>query len=215
MERMRQADGDIEKEYDAERRHQFLDIISACRIQLESLSSDSVPVAVPGPGTIDVSHQPHVFRISHDIVKLVSESNKRDNSDVVLVRGGLAPHDSGIRPAGVVLVVDANAHADPEVGEGERIRAEGTVVLPPRARRGVDDPGLDDQVGGVDAARQRHLVDGDDLAVDTLDLDEDTVSHCDSLSLPRGDCRPPLFEAKATYDSLYHTRRGLNRQRET
>lgn len=60
----------------------------------------------------------------------------------------------------------------------------------------VVDDGVDDgvEVVVVDLV----VVVEDDLGVD-LDLES---SHDRLLPLPRGDYRPPLFEAKATYDSL-------------
>lgn len=92
----------------------------------------------------------------------------------------LTRHDGGeaaIEPRESTHLVDPDSLSDMKVGQSQCSRVERvTVPLLSRPRRDVDDPGLDDQVGGVDAARQRHLIDGDDLAVAVLDRDDD-VSH--------------------------------------
>ena len=161
----------------------FSDIVSACRIQL-SVSDRSVPGAVPDLGTRDVPHQPHVFGISHDIVRLISELNKRDDDVVVLVGGGGAHHHGTVRIAGVVLVVDSDVHPDPKVGEHESVRVERAALpLPSRARRDVDDLDLSDELVAEFVGGDGNLVDGDELVVDVSDRDDDVGGHDRPLSL--------------------------------
>ena len=183
MERMRQADGDIERKHDVRGDINSSDIVSACRIQ-PSLSSNSVPEAIPDLETRDVSHQPHVFGVPSDIVRLFPELNKGNDDIAVLVGGGLAHHHGTVRPAGVVLVVDSDVHPDPKVGEHESVRVERAALpLPSRARRDVDDLDLSDELVAEFVGGDGNLVDGDELVVDVSDRDDDVGGHDRPLSL--------------------------------
>ena len=61
-----------------------------------------------------------------------------------------------------------------------------------------------------------NVVDSNDdlfVTVRLLDSDGDSAGHDGPLSRPRGDCRLPPSGGKLRAILLYHTRRGLNRQR--
>ena len=74
---------------------------------------------------------------------------------------------------------------------------------------------LDDVVGGGVVGDDLDLtVDGFAIDGDALDSDDNNGSHDRLLPLPRGDCRLPWFEAKATRNSLI-TRDEVSTAKET
>ena len=189
---MRQADGDMKRKYDV-KTTSISQTSSACRIQL-SLSGNSVPRTVPDAAA-PTGRESHVCDKAHLVLHVVGDD--RDGLESQVVRGGLPHHDGrvGPHPRATARVVDMDPHADPEVGQGERIRVERTparVLMWTRPDLDSGDRG-GHAVSGV--ARQGDLVDGNDVAVLVSDLDDNDVFHRRLLSLPRGDCRPPRFEA--------------------
>ena len=190
MERMRQADGDMKKKYDAERRHQFYRYRLLAAFARRSLSG-SVPDSVPDVPS-SAGRQPHIGREPEFVLEIVGDDD-RDDLESQVIGGGRTHHDGlvTLHPRAVARVVDMDSHADPEVSNSECVGVERVTLRPPRPRRDVDDLDRGVQVVDVDVVAERHLIDGDEL-VAVLDLDDDLGGHYyGSSQLPRGECRPP------------------------
>ena len=206
---MRQADGDMKRKYDVRGDINFSDIVCLPHSR-RSLSGD-VPDSVPDT-TAPTGREPHIGREPEFVLEIVGDD--RDGLESQVVRGGLPHHGGrvGPRPRAVARVVNPDLHADPEVGQSQRLWVERVTLRPSRPRRGVDNLEFGDELVGGD--RDSNLVDGNDVAaVLVSDLDDDDL-HVVPFQLPRGECHlPPSWRIQARMILLYHTRRGLNRQR--
>ena len=203
MERMRQADGDIEK-HDAERRHQFYRYRLLAAFARRSLSG-SVPDSVPDVPS-SAGREPHIGREPEFVLEIVGDD--WDNLESQVVRGGLAHHDGtvGLHPRAVARVVDMDSHADPEVSNSECVGVERVTLRPSRPRRSVDDLDLGDEfvaeVGG-----DGNLVDGNDAAVLVSDLDDDDL-HVVSFHFLAANAARLRLEASYVRFSISHETRS-------
>ena len=174
-----------------------------------SLSGD-VPVGAPDT-TAPAGRESHVGDKTHLVLHTIGDD--RDDLESQVIGGGRTHHDGlvTLRPRAVARVVDMDPHADPEVSNSECVGVERVTLRPSRPRRSVDDLDLGDEfvaeVGG-----DGNLVDGNDAAVLVSDLDDDDL-HVVSFHFLAANAARLRLEGKATCNLLYHTRRGLNRQR--
>jgi len=177
---MRQADGDIEKKHDAERRHQFYRYRLLAAFARRSLSG-SVPDSVPDT-TAPTGREPHIGREPEFVLEIVGDD--RDDLESQVIGGGRTRHDGlvTLRPRAVARVVDMDPHADPEVSNSECVGVERAALLPLHPRRTRHGGDRDEEVVEHDPLRQGDLINGDDVAIGVSDLDDNVVSHDRLLS---------------------------------